>query len=74
MVVFASGAGGHRVGHVGTVVAYHGLEWDPTASECWDLIDVVDVAARGGRANKLTTGRCWRGTEAWFLMSTMKPT
>jgi len=71
MIVCASGSPGHAVGHVGIVVAYHGAEWDPTVLELWDLIDVVDVAARGGRANKQTTGRGWSKADGWFLRSTM---
>jgi hypothetical protein len=71
MIVFGSGAGGHEVGHVGGVVAFNGVEWDPNERDCWKLISVVDVAGRKGRANLQTTGVGWYRTDAWFLRSVM---
>lgn len=71
-VVFASGAGGHAVGHIGTVIDVP-LEWDESERDCWRRLGVVDVAARSGRANKLTTGLAWFDHDAWFIRSTMKP-
>lgn len=71
-VVFASGAGGHRVGHIGTVVDVP-AEWDGSELECWKLLGVVDVAARQGRANRRTTGATWAGKSSWFIRSTMQP-
>jgi hypothetical protein len=70
-----SGSPGHRIGHEGCVVAYHGAEWDPKSRDCWALIDVVDVSAQGAgrRANLLRTGIGWYGTGAWFLHSVMEP-
>lgn len=73
MVVFASGAGGHKVGHIGGITAFHGAEFDPKRRECWQLIEVVDVAARAGRANKMTTGLGWFGLDAWFVRCIMTP-
>lgn len=74
IIVCKSGSYGHRIGHEGTVVAYHGLEWDPARFECWQLIDVVDCAARTPRrANWTTTGRGWYGTDALFLRCVMEP-
>ena len=75
IITCASGSPGHRIGHEGCVVAYHGVEWDPMERECWDLIDVVDVSARGAgnRANLKRTARGWFGTGAYFLRSVMQP-
>lgn len=77
MIVFASKTGGHDVGHIGGIVAYNGLEWDPRERDCWRLIDVVDVAGRKGRANLQTNGLGWyfKGLSvdagAWFIRSIM---
>ena len=71
-VVFASGVGGHTVGHIGGVVDVP-AEWDPLERDCWDHLGGVDVAARIGRANKRTTGRTWFGKDAWFVVPTMTP-
>jgi hypothetical protein len=79
MITCASGTPGHEVGHVGTVVGYRLAEWDPTSRECWEAIEVVDIAARRdrrgmpARANMRTTGRGWFGTGAGFLRSVMMP-
>lgn len=75
IIVCMSGSRGHRIGHEGGVVAYNGVEWDPRARECWDLIDVVDVAALGAgvRANTKRTGRGWYDTNAMFLRPIMTP-
>ncbi len=69
-VVFASGAHGHRVGHIGTVIGVP-AEWDAKERECWQALQVVDIAARAGRANRLTTGSGWYGV-GWFIRSTMQ--
>jgi hypothetical protein len=66
-----SGSRGHRVGHEAIVIGYRGAEWDPAVRDLWALIDVVDVAARGGRANRASTGRGWAGTGARFVRSVM---
>lgn len=71
-VVFASGSGGHKIGHIGGVVDVP-AEYAPTEREWWDELGVVDVAARIGRANKRTTGRTWYRTDAWFIVPTMQP-
>lgn len=72
-VVCASGSPGHKVGHIGTVVGVP-EGFDRREREAWDALDVVDVAARTPRkANALTTGRGWFGTDAWFIVPTMKP-
>jgi hypothetical protein len=74
IIVCMSGSRGHRIGHEGGVVAYNGVEWDPERLECWDLIDVVDVAALGPqRANTQRTGRGWWKTGAMFLRPIMQP-
>ncbi len=64
---------GDEVGHTGGITAYNGVEWDATDPECWARISVVDVAARKGRANLMTTGRAWYGKDSWFLRSVMQP-
>jgi hypothetical protein len=71
MIVCRSGTRGHTIGHVGIVVGYKLAEWNPDDVACWEAIDVVDVAARAGRANRRTTGRGWYGTGAGFLRQTM---
>jgi hypothetical protein len=72
-VVCASGSRGHRIGHIGGVVGVP-AEWDESARECWDALDVVDVAAVGtSRANTRRTGRGWFDTDALFVVSTMEP-
>lgn len=70
-----SGSPGHHIGHEGCVVGYRGAEWDPSKLECWDLVDIVDVSARGAgvRANNLRTAHGWFGTGAMFLRSVMTP-
>jgi uncharacterized protein (TIGR02594 family) len=77
IIVCRSGSPGHKIGHEGTVVAYHGdLDaWDPKIAANWKLIDVVDIASNGhgARANTLHTGRGWYGTDALFLTSIMEP-
>lgn len=70
MVVCASGSRGHRVGHIGGIIAVP-AEWDATKLECWAAIEVVDVAARTGRANSRTTAAGWFGTGALFTRSVM---
>lgn len=71
MIVCRSGTRGHVIGHVGIVVGYKLAEWNPDDVACWEAIEVVDVAARSGRANRRTTGRGWYGTDAGFLRQTM---
>lgn len=78
LIVCASGSYGHTVGHVGVVVAVHCLEWDPKVRDLYELVDVVDVAARRfngspSRANKMTSARGWYGADPWFLRSVMTP-
>lgn len=67
-----------RVGHIGTVVAVPAA-WDPNDRKCWEALKVVDVAARKGRANAMTTGIPWFGNDkrgvaknSWFVVSLMK--
>ncbi len=69
-VVFASGAGGHKVGHIGGIVSVP-AEWDPTVRECWQALGVIDVAGRVGRANVRGNGLTWYAKNAWFIVSTM---
>lgn len=66
---------GVAVGHIGGIVGYHFAEWDPGVAECWDAIEVVDISSRGAaqRANLLRTGAPWRGKDAWFVRSIMRP-
>lgn len=66
-----SGSRGHRIGHECIVTGYRGAEWDPSVPELWHLIDIVDVAARKGRANMASTAIGWFGTGARFVRSTM---
>lgn len=79
LVVYASDqqhkTHGVAVGHVGGIVGYRFPEWDPKVAECWDAIEVVDISSRGAgnRANLLRTGAPWRGKDAWFLRSIMRP-
>jgi hypothetical protein len=71
-VVCASGSPGHRVGHIGTVVSVPQY-WNPSDRGCWEALKIVDVASRSPkRANGLTTGRGWYGTNAGFITSVMK--
>jgi hypothetical protein len=78
-LVCASGSPGHQVGHISVCVGYKLAEWEPKARECWEAIQVVDVAARRNpdgspaRANRRTTGRGWYGTGALFTRSIMAP-
>ncbi len=69
-VVCASGAPGHKVGHIAIVIEVP-LEWDPTVKDCWKRVIAVDVAARMGRANMATTALGWFGTGAVFARSIM---
>jgi hypothetical protein len=72
-VVFASGAGGHAVGHIGSVIAVP-AGWDEKDPMSWQHLEVVDVAARTPRpANQLTTGLGWYGKDPWFIRSIMQP-
>jgi hypothetical protein len=72
-VVFASGGGGHAIGHIGGVIEVPD-GWNANDRASWDALQVVDVAARTPRpANKLTTGRTWWNTDAWFIRSIMMP-
>lgn len=69
---------GVEVGHCGGITGYHRAEWDPTDPECWDAIEVVNVAnykdnGQPLQANRLTTGRGWYNKDSWFLRSTMQP-
>ncbi len=68
-----SGSRGHVIGHECTVVAYRGAEWDPTVRDLWALIDVVDCAASGRRANSMRNAVGWWNTGAMFLSNVMEP-
>jgi hypothetical protein len=73
-VVCATGSPGHeKCGHIGTVVG--GCDgFVRTERDAWQRLEVVDVAKRDPRkANQLTTARGWFGTDAWFIVPTMKP-
>jgi hypothetical protein len=68
-----------RVGHIGTVISVP-PDWDERAASSWQKLQIVDVAARAGRANAMTTGMPWFGMDrrgvakdSWFVVSTMKP-
>lgn len=57
-IVIASGSPGYAVGHIRGIVGVP-AEWDPKAPECWGGIEIVEVAAFNGRANRrshLTAG------------------
>lgn len=71
-VVCASGSPGHRIGHIGTVVEVP-PSFDRANRDHWHAMKVVDVAARAGRANAMTTASGWFGTDACFVRSVMKP-
>lgn len=72
-VVYASGAAGHRVGHIGGVIAVPAT-WNEKDRASWKALQVVDVAARSPKpANALTTGLGWFGADAWFVRSIMQP-
>lgn len=72
-VVFASGAGGHAVGHIGCVIATP-PDFEAKERDSWKALEVVDVASRSPRpANQLTTGLGWFGKDSWFVRSIMKP-
>lgn len=72
-VVFASGAGGHAVGHIGSVISVP-ARWNEKLRASWSELEVVDVASRSPRpANQLTTGLGWFGKDSWFVRSIMKP-
>ncbi len=71
-VVFKSGAGGHKVGHIGGVVSVP-AEYAPETREWWMELGVVDVAARIGRANARGNGLTWYRKDAWFIVPTMTP-
>ncbi len=73
IVTCESGSPGHKTGHQGTVVAFHGAHWDPTKRACWENLEVVDCAMRhapngtAARTNEATTGAGWYGTGARFI-------
>ncbi len=71
-VVFRSGAGGHKVGHIGGIVSLP-AEYAPEHREWWMELGVVDVAARVGRANKRGNGLTWFKKNALFIVPTMVP-
>ncbi len=71
-VVFTSGSGGHKVGHIGGITSVP-AEWDPARPECWRELGVVDVASRIGRANARGNGLTWFNTRGVFVISTMTP-
>lgn len=73
MIAYASGAAGRKVGHVVGIVAYHGVEFDPDERECWERIDIVEVAGYEGRANRRRNAAHMFGTDAWFIRSIMAP-
>ncbi len=69
---------GVPVGHCGGITGYHRAEWEPSDPECWNAIEVVNVANykehdQPAQANRLTTGRGWFNHDAWFLRSIMQP-
>lgn len=67
-------ASDERIGHEGGIVGYKLGYFDPRRIECWEAIEVVDVAARKGRANRRTTGRGWFFRErSYFLRCIMLP-
>lgn len=73
-VVYASGAGGAPVGHIGGTPMGAPAGWNENDRGSWDALEVVDVAARSPRpANQLTTGRGWWGKDAWFIVPVMTP-
>ncbi len=72
-VVCASGSRGHAVGHIGGVVCVP-AEWDYATRECWEQLEIVDVASRGAaRANTKHSAIGWFNTGALFVVSTMTP-
>lgn len=73
-VVYESGAAGREVGHIGGTPLGAPDGWNPNDRASWDALEVVDVAARTPRpANKMTTGRAWWRTDAYFVIPVMKP-
>lgn len=64
LIVFGSGTGGHRVGHVGGVIEVP-AEWDARSIECWKGLRIVDQASRtpGNAVSRLD----WRRLSPSFL-------
>lgn len=67
LVVYGSvdrGKPGGRVGHVGVVVGVP-AEWDPSVSDCWRRLEVIDCASRSGRAilKNPNGGMTWFGND-----------
>lgn len=48
-----------RVGHVGIVERYRGVEWDPARAECWALLDVIQAGSTGEPAVRAIDGSLW---------------
>lgn len=71
MVVCASGSRGHAIGHVGGVIEVP-PDWDAGAAASWHQLRVVDVAARDGQANAVTTAIGWFDTHALFVRPVMR--
>lgn len=72
-VVFASGAAGHKVGHIGGIVGLPS-DFNYRDRDAWKAMKVVDCASRSPNpANKLTSGLTWFNTDAWFVRSVMQP-
>jgi hypothetical protein len=70
-VVFTSGSNGHKVGHIGGVIAVP-AEWDGSKLECWQSLRVVDQAGRIGRANLEGNPITWYYAHGKFIIPTMQ--
>jgi hypothetical protein len=77
IIVFGSVSG--HIGHCGGITNYHGSTWNPDVIQCWDAIEVVNIAAYRNKdgtpaqANRLTSGKYWYGRDAWFIRPIMAP-
>lgn len=70
-VVFASGSGGHAIGHIGGVISAPDVWHNDDAS--WKALRTVDMAARSGPGNREGNPAVWRAAGAAFVVSTMTP-
>lgn len=74
MVVWATGDGGMKMGHIGGVIGVPD-HWDPKNPACWAEVVVIDVAMRTPqRANQITTALMWMRAGGVFVESLMAPT
>lgn len=75
-IVCASGAPGHKVGHIGCIPHAPKSGFDKKDKKAWEALKVVNIASMGAgnRANVWTTGRGWFGTGALFVRPQLQMT